>query len=252
MTSSPNGTPVWYELMTPDPAAAQRFYGDVLGWQIGDSGMPGMDYRIAKAGGDMVAGMMAPPPEAPTAWIIYFATPDCDATVKAVMAAGGKTYMAPTDIPGVGRFAALADPQGAAFCVLTGAGEGSSTAFDQRKTGHGNWHELTTSDPKAALAFYGAQFGWTAGTAMDMGAMGTYRIFAHRGADIGGMMALPPGLTMPFWLPYFGADGIDAAIGRITKGGGKVMHGPAEVPGGAWIVQATDPQGAFFALVGPK
>ena len=252
MTHSPKGTPVWYELMTPDLAAAQTFYADVIGWKIGDSGMPGMDYRLASAGESMVAGMMAPPNEAPTAWIIYFAVPDCDAAVKAVMAAGGKTYMAPTDIPGVGRFAALADPQGAAFCLLTGTGDGASTAFDQKKTGHGNWHELTTSDPKAALAFYGAQFGWTASTAMDMGPMGTYQIFAHQGGDIGGMMGLPPGLTMPYWLPYFGVDGIDAAITRITKGGGKVMHGPAEVPGGAWIIQATDPQGAFFALVGPK
>lgn len=249
---SRQGTPVWYELTTPDLDAAQRFYTKVVGWTVADSGMPGMDYRIAKADQAMVAGMMVPPADGiPPNWGIYFAVDNCDKTAATAAAAGAKVCMQPTDIPGVGRFAALADPQGAAFCILQGDGSGDSQAFDQMKTGHGNWNELMSTDPKAALAFYGGLFGWKASRAMDMGPMGTYQLFSHQGQDIGGMMGLG-NAPFPCWLPYFGVQGIDAAITRITGAGGRSVHGPVEVPGGAFIVVAQDPQGAHFALVGPK
>ena len=84
-----------------------------------------------------------------------------------------------------------------------------------------------------------------------MGEMGTYQVFSHDGTDIGGMMGLGNS-PVPAWLPYFGANGIDAAIARITAAGGKLAHGPTEVPGGAFIAVAQDPQGAWFAVVGPK
>ncbi|WP_284164013.1 VOC family protein [Frigidibacter sp. SD6-1] len=254
MTRPAQGTPCWYELTTGDLDAAQRFYETVIGWTVAGSGMEGMDYRIAKAGEAMVAGMMLPPaPGIPPNWGIYFAVDDCDAAAKGARADGATVYMEPTDIPDVGRFAALADPQGAAFSIL--AMDDAGEAFGPMKTGHGNWHELMSSDPKAGLAFYGRLFGWKASTAVDMGPIGTYQLFSHQGQDIGGMMAIAPGMPgpgVPFWLPYFGADGIDAAIGRITANGGTVLNGPMEVPGGAFICVAQDPQGAAFALVGPK
>lgn len=248
---SQQGTPVWYELSTSDVDAAQRFYQKVIGWTVADSGMAGLDYRLASVGEAMVAGMMVPPMEGvPPWWAIYFAVDDCDKAAAALSAAGGKVHVPPTDIPGVGRFAIVTDPQGAAFGLLKGQG-GDSVAFDQKKTGHGNWHELMSTDPRAGLAFYGDLFGWTASTAMDMGAMGTYQLFAHQGQDIGGMMGLG-NAPVSCWIPYFGVDGIDAAITRIAANGGTKLNGPMEVPGGAFIVVAADPQGAHFALVGPK
>lgn len=248
------GTPVWYELSTTDLDAAQAFYRNVIGWSVGDSGMPGMDYRVARAGEDMVAGMMLPPaPGIPPMWMIYFSVTNCDTAARAAARAGATVLMAPTDIPGVGRFAALADPQGAAFAILKM--DGASQAFDQMTNGHGNWNELATTDPEAALAFYGKLLGWKASTAIDMGGTGTYQIFAHGKRDIGGMVRQTqgmPGPGKPFWLPYFGTDAIGAAIGRIAANGGVTLQGPMEVPGGAFIAVARDPQGAHFALVGPK
>ncbi|MDP4032339.1 MAG: VOC family protein [Pseudorhodobacter sp.] len=255
MTTAPKGTPCWYELTTSNPDGAQAFYAAVLGWSIADAGMPGMDYRLASAGGDMVAGLWVPDvPGMPTFWMLYFTTENCDAAAGAIARAGGTVHKPPADIPGTGRFAVVADPQGAVFGLLQ-PHDASGNAFDQKQTGHGNWHELMTTDPKAAFAFYAAQFGWTASTSMDMGEMGSYDLFSHRGADIGGMMRLAPNMPgpgLPFWLPYFGVDGIDAAVARIKAAGGKVVNGPHDVPGGAFIVVATDPQGALFALVGPK
>lgn len=250
-----HGTPCWYELSTSDLAAGQDFYTRVLGWAVTDAGMEGFDYRLANAGGDMVAGMMTlPAPGIPPHWLIYFAVDGCNATAAAITAAGGKVIKEPADIPGTGRFAVASDPQGAYFGILEPAPMDTpptSGAFDQKKTGHGNWTELMTSDPKAGFAFYNGLFGWTADQAMDMGSMGIYQIFADKGTAIGGMMGLG-NAPMPAWLAYFGVDGTDAAIARITAAGGAIVHGPQEVPGGAFIAVARDPQGAHFAVVGPR
>ena len=250
---SVQGAPCWYELATPEVAASQAFYGPVLGWGFQDAGMEGFSYILAMMDTAMVAGLMQPDTPMPCFWLVYFAVDDCDATVARISALGGAVHRAPADIPGTGRFAIVTDPQGAAFGLLQPLPGQEGSAFDQKKSGHGNWHELNTTAPEAALAFYGDLMGWTPSTAMPMGEMGTYQLFARDGADIGGMMRLmaPPGVP-PHWLPYFGAPGIDTAKAAVLAGGGQVLHGPVEVPGGAYIIIAQDPQGAVFGVVGPQ
>jgi predicted enzyme related to lactoylglutathione lyase len=88
---------------------------------------------------------------------------------------------------------------------------------------------------------------------MDMGPMGTYRIFNNGGAPVGAMMTRDPkNAPVPFWLYYFNVEDIDAANGRITEKNGQVLMGPHQVPGDLWIILGQDPQGAMFALVGPR
>ncbi len=254
MAKPKRGKPCWYELSTTDPDAAGHFYAHVAGWSVADSGIEGMDYRIARAGEDMVAGIMAAQAGMLPMWMLYVTVTNCDKAAKDIEKSGGSVVYGPADIPGTGRFAAATDPQGAAFGILQMA-EDDGRAFDQKATGHGNWHELMTSDPEAALAFYGKLFGWKPGDAMEMGPGMTYQLFRQGKSDIGGMMKLMPGMPgpgTPFWLPYFGTDGVQAAIARTAEAGGQVLHGPMEVPGGAFIMGARDPQGAMFALVGPK
>lgn len=255
-----HGKPCWYELATSDGSlgAAEAFYGAVLGWSFRDAGMQGFDYHLASSDGDLVAGLMVMPEDAggmPPFWMIYFAVDDADRTAAAIRAAGGRLHREPADIPDTGRFAIAGDPQGAGFGILQPEpmpGEaGAGNAFDQRKAGHGNWNELMTSDPEAGFRFYAGLFGWQKSRSLDMGAMGTYQLFSHDGADIGGMMGLG-NAPAPAWLPYFGTSGVDDAIGRIEAAGGKLAHGPMEVPGGAFIAVAQDPQGAWFAVVGPR
>jgi predicted enzyme related to lactoylglutathione lyase len=77
-------------------------------------------------------------------------------------------------------------------------------------------------------------------------------MFGTGGPTVGGMMKKPDEMPMPAWLYYFNVSAIDAAIEKINAGGGKLIMGPIEVPGGLWIVQGFDPQGAHFALVAPK
>ena len=255
-----HGTPCWYELSTSEGSlgAAEAFYGAVLGWTAKDAGMEGFEYHLASSGGDMVAGLMVMPADAgamPPFWMIYFAVDDADKAAADITAAGGRVHREPADIPGTGRFAVVGDPQGAGFGILQPepmpGQEGAGGAFDQKKEGHGNWNELMTSDPEAGFRFYSGLFGWQKSQAVDMGPMGVYQVFSHDGTDIGGMMGLGNS-PVPAWLPYFGTNGVDAAIGRIEAAGGKLILGPMEVPGPAFIAVAQDPQGAYFAVVGPK
>ena len=243
------GLPCWYELSTSTLAGATAFYGAVIGWTVADSGMPTMQYHIASAGTSRVAGMMVAEQGQPTAWAIYFAVDDIAATVAQAMATGAKTVVPPTAIPGTGSFAILIDPQGAAFGLLQPLPGDPGTAFDQAKQGHGNWHELVTPNPTAALAFYGPLFGWAETSAVPMGPDMTYHIIGRAGVDIGGTCTLPGAL--PHWKPYFAVSSTHAAVALVNAAGGTVVHGPDEVPGGAFTLQIKDAQGIPLALVGP-
>ena len=256
--SGHHGSPLWFELATARGrlADAEDFYRAVLGWQIADSGMSGFDYHLARCGDAMVAGLMEMPSDMadmPPVWTMYFGVDDADRAADAIRAAGGRIWREPTDIPGTGQFAIASDPQGAGFGILSPLPmeeDRQARAFDPQKAGHANWTELASSDPEAGFTFYAGLFGWRKSEALDMGAMGPYQMVRHGDADIGGMMGLGDA-PQSRWLIYFGVNGIDAAASRIRDGGGVIHHGPAPVPGDAHIVIATDPQGAWFGLVGP-
>lgn len=254
MTMTPSSF-IWYELATDDADAACRFYGAVIGWSCRDSGTPGIDYRLLSIADVSVGGVMTIKPDAAARgmrpiWLGYLGVADVDRTVAAAVAAGGAVQMPATDLPEIGRIAMITDPQGAPIYVMTPRGGGSSPAFAMGKPGHGGWHELHTSNWHAALEFYAAHFGWAKSDALDMGPMGTYLLFDTGGDAIGGMLN-DPQFPRPAWLYYFNVEDIAAARGRVEAAGGTILREPHEVPGGAWILQGRDPQGAVFALVAP-
>lgn len=244
---------VWYELMTTDADQAEAFYGDVVGWSTApfDNGS-GMDYRMWMAGETPVGGLMALPEEAreqgaPPAWMAHVTVPDVDATAARVTELGGRIVHGPEDIPEVGRFAVFTDPQGAMLSAFRPGGDMEGPAA----TGPGtfSWRELGTTDYEAALDFYSDLFGWEAQEAMDMGENGVYQMYGPPGETLGGMYTKTADMPgPPAWLYYVLVEDLDGAIGRIENGGGSVLMGPHEVPGGDRIVVAQDPQGAVFAL----
>jgi predicted enzyme related to lactoylglutathione lyase len=257
--SDTHGKFIWCELMTHDTAAAADFYKSVVGWTTDDMTVEGLPpYTIFNADGVGVAGLMDFPAELegqgiPPNWTGYVAVDDVDQTVKDVAAAGGTVRRPPEDIPTVGRFAVIADPHGAVICVMTPFPmENPPPNLPASTPGHVGWHELFAGNGEEAFAFYSRLFGWTKDHDMDMGPMGVYRIFAEHGTQIGGMMTKPENVPMPFWGYYFNVPALDAAVETATARGAKVLNGPMEVPGGSWIVQATDPQGAYFCLAAPK
>jgi len=112
----------WCELMTNNPGAAKEFYGELFGWKI-EAMNTGQPYNVVKVGDAGIGGIMGMPPDAPKGmpptWVPYVTVADVDALVKRVVSLGGKVQVPPTDIPTVGRFAVIADPQGASINVIT-------------------------------------------------------------------------------------------------------------------------------------
>jgi predicted enzyme related to lactoylglutathione lyase len=238
---------VWHELLTTDTAAAAAFYPKVLPWRTAPSSMPG--YTIWMAGQTQIGGLMALPAEAvgtPPHWLVYVGTPNVDATCSQAQGLGAHIVKAPADIPNVGRFAVLSDPQGATFALFT-PGAGPPPGGPPAQGGF-SWHELATTDVAAALRFYGQLFGWTKGPGHDMGALGVYQIFQHGGDQVGGIVNVQGPSTAPSWLSYVNVAEASRAVAAAKAGGGRLLHGPMEVPGGSWIAMMMDPQGGAFAV----
>ena len=252
------GSFFWYDLMTTDTRAAAKFYGDVVGWGTQDSGNPQMVYTVFTLGARCVAGLMKLPEEMAKsggrpAWLGYIFVDDVDAMAKRIPQEGGKLYRGPVTVPGIIRFAAVSDPQGAGFLIATPLTRDAPPPLTPGTKGTIGWHELYAGDWKSVFPFYEKSFGWTKAEAMDMGPMGTYQLFKTGGESAaGGMMTRPSHIPVPFWGYYFNVDAIDAGVARVTAGGGKILNGPVEVPGPMWIVNCMDPQGAGFSLVAPK
>ena len=249
----PRGRFVWHELMTTDPEAAVRFYGKVVGWGVRPfEGVP--DYRVWTMGKAMMGGLMTLPEDArrmgaPPNWLMYVAVPDVDAVVRQAMERGARVFVQPRDIPNVGRFAVLADPQGASFAAYRPHGEAMGS--DEAGRGDFSWHELATIDWRAAWEFYHALFGWEKTEVMDMGPAGSYQMFRRSGGSrtLGGLYTKPPEMPAPpHWLCYVSVPSADKAAQAVTKLGGKVVTGPMQVPGGDRIAMCLDPQGAAFAV----
>ncbi len=252
-----HGDFIWYELLTTDTTAASRFYGAILGWQARPAGGTTEDYSIFGIAGTDVAGFMRLPAGAAAAgmrpcWLGYVGVDNVDATAENIVRAGGTQHMPPTDIPGVGRFAMMADPQGVVFYVMRGAVDGTSTAFSPTENGHCHWNELAADDQAKALAFYSGLFGWEEGGVMPMGEMGDYQFIDHHGQTIGAIMNRMKDGPPARWTFYFGVADIDEAARAVSTNDGMIHYGPAEVPGDIYIIVATDPQGAMFGLVGPR
>ena len=240
---------IWHDLTTSDVAAAKTFYGDVLGWMF-DQQMP--NYTVTLAGGAGMGGIMDIPPEMkgmPPVWMGYVFTPDVDAACKEVIKLGGKIYRPAWDVPNVGRMSVIGDPTGAALMVMQPFSAEPQKSPTRGTAGTVGWNELHTADLSVAWDFYSKLFGWTKGTPHDMGPMGIYQLFQIDGKDAGGMMKKMDSIPMSMWVYYFNVEGIDEAVARVKKAGGKILNGPMEVPGGQWTVNAQDPQGAFFSLV---
>jgi predicted enzyme related to lactoylglutathione lyase len=259
MTAAPSqilGRQVWSELMTTDTKAAEAFYDKVVGWTsepFGGSSTPYTQFK--RSGGVPVAGLMARPDgmHMPPFWAMYVAVPTIEEAVAHVTRLGGSALSEVIDVPTVGRLQMLKDPQGAAFYIIQPEPR-QPQADAEPAVGEASWLELMTTDAPAAMTFYQQLFGWQPSEAMDMGDMGKYQMFNRGDRMIGGMMNKPPAMAQapPLWTIYFRVSDINAATERIKAGGGAILNGPMEVPGGDWIVNAQDPQGATFALHAKK
>jgi hypothetical protein len=245
-----HGRFVWYELMTTNLETAKAFYANVVGWGTRDARLA---YSLFTAGDAPVTGLMKLPEDARRAgvtphWIGYVGVDDVDAVVGRIKQLGGAVHVPPTDVPTISRFSVVADPQMATLALVKGLNTDQARPAQKDTPGHVGWHELLAADWEKAFAFYRELFGWQKADA-HTGTMGTYQQFSAEGETVGGMFTKPATLPLPFWLYYFNVGDVEAAAKRVEAGGGQILYGPIDVPGGAWIVHCMDPQGAVFALL---
>lgn len=253
--ANPNGSPIWYELKSVDPAASKAFYEDVIGWTI-QPPPAAFDYRMIDTGNGLVGGMMRLDDAmaaggARAGWSVYIGVEDVDATTGRITANGGHVPIGPWDMPGIGRMAMAADPQGIEFYVMRGASDGASTAWNRTGMGKCSWNELGTTDQAGANDFYAKIFGWTYPDAMSMGEVGDYIFVAAGGETIGATMPVRQDGPPAGWRFYFRVPDIEIAAAKVANGGGTALMDPIEVPGGECVLLARDPHGLTFGIIGP-
>jgi hypothetical protein len=258
-----HGRFIWYELTTTDMQAAKAFYAAVVGWGTQDASMAGLPYTVFTAGEASVSGMMELPKDARKMgerpmWIGYVCVEDVDATADSVKQLGGTVHLPPQDILYASRFSVVSDPQMATFALFKWHSPGREQPVNLLAQGRNLlaqgrvcWNELLAADWEKAWAFYSELFGWQKAE-VNISSVGGYQQFSAGGQTIGGMMTKPPTVPASCWLYYFSVGDIDAAVKRVKAGSGQVLRGPTEVPGGNWIAQCADPQGAIFALAGHR
>lgn len=254
---------IWYELLTNDATASKAFYDAVVGWDIQTESQFPNDYRmIGRSDGGFAGGVLPLTDEmraqgARPVWLGYVHVDDVDAAVAAMTADGAGTVMPPFDIPNVGRVAMITDPSGAPLYIMKptppeGSPDAQSDVFSVDQAQRVRWNELSTTDQDRAVAFYSKHFGWSQEGAMPMGDMGDYKFIQADGVGIGAIMVKPPQRPVSSWLYYIGVDDIDRAVKAVSDGGGQILFGPNEIPGGEFSLVGIDPQGAAFGLVGPR
>jgi predicted enzyme related to lactoylglutathione lyase len=259
-TPARGGGFIWYELMTNDAEAAKDFYDAVVGWEIKEGAPEFNGYRmIGRSDGGFAGGVLPITSDmqqhgAKPGWLGYIHVTDVDQAVAKIEQAGGKTWMAATDIPNVGRIALVTDPQAAPFYVMNpippaNDPNAQSDVFSPDAQQRVGWNELQTTDVDAARQFYREQFGWDTDEFMDMGEMGKYYFIHQGGQRIGALFNAANGQP-PHFRFYFRVPSI-AKAKQVAEAKGATIHmGPHQVPTGDWIVIGSDPQGAEFALVG--
>jgi uncharacterized protein len=250
---------LWHELLTADPAAGAEFYSKVLGWSAqpweGNEEYTMLSHAKGPVGGARVVGKDALASKAGPNWLTYVGVPNIEAALAAVKDKGGQVIHPVTGIGSDGgRYAVIADPQGAVIGVYE-PGTGMSGSGTAPMAAPADWHELTAEDPLAALQFYKDIFGWEVlGTHPMGGEVGTYYLFGRGTTQMGGAFIRGKNLapSWPRWLVYLTVPSVTAAVEAVTAAGGQVLNGPHQVPGGNWIAQVVDSHGVPVALHGPK
>lgn len=237
---------VWRDLVTADSDAAHAFYSKVFGWKRQPSDHPA--YVMFAAPSGPLGGTMAAATDDASHWIPYLGTTDIEATRRQALELGATIVKELADTGSGGRYMVLADPQGASFGVYgSDADPGRDTA---PQPGQLHWHELATTDTRAAAQFYTALFGWDKSGEFDMGPMGVYYLFGRNDRQLGGIYNKPADQSGgPAWLGYTRVKDIHGTVKKVQSAGGRLVNGPMEVPSGDWVAMFLDPQGAAFAAV---
>ncbi len=261
MTSSVSkGQHFWRDLMTTDPERAEAFYAGLFGWSYRRHEMDeGRVYRVIQHAGGELGGIMGlddaglAPVQIPPHWMTYVLAPDVDATTARAAELGATVYAPPMDIPGIGRFSVIADPQGAILAPMSTLYSVPDPTADV-PVGGVVWNELLASDIDSAIVFYTDLLGYGS-QKHDMGEDRTYvtlTLASHPDAPmVAGIGPKGPRMPVSAWGIYFRVAKMDDARSRIEELGGKNHTDIRTVPGTGRMSVVEDPTGAFFSILEP-
>ena len=236
----------WHDHRSPDPAAATRFYTQLLGWELEVFPMGEFEYPMIKVNEQTHGGFGPVDGDEPAHWLGSIVVDDVDAASARVTAAGGTILTEPSDIQGVGRWSVVTDPQGAVFALFQ--------SVDAPPTSEGVfvWDELGTSDIEGAKRFYGEVVGWESSD-QDMGDGFIYTIFRSSGVDRAGAYQRQEDMPgAPGWLPYVATGDVDASLEQATGLGATAVTQPMDIPTVGRMAIIADPTGAVVGLYKPE
>ena len=242
-TAWPAGTPCWVDYTAADLAAAQDFYGGLLGWSFTPSMEEFGGYCNAQSDGRLAAGMMPQhDPAGPSSWTTYFASTDAAAAVEAIGKAGGTVVSPPMAVSDLGTMLIALDPGGHPFGIWQAGTHTGVQVYNQ--PGGLTWNEEAVADPDAARAFYAAVFGFSFTEVPDAGG---YTTFATTGDPLGGLGPAHDG-SPSGWTTCFAVASADDAVSYVAKAGGQVLVPPMDMPYGRYAV-VSDPWGARLSIM---
>lgn len=240
------GQVVWHQLMATDVERAKRFYTELLGWQI-ELWKPGEQDETPMISVDGVThgGFHAAPEGAPSHWLGHVRVESADDASARAERLGGKAVFGPVDMPEIGRFVVIQDPQGAVMSAYTPETE------EPAAQGVFLWDELMSTDAEASKLFYTEVFGWTT-SEMDMGEM-IYTLFERApGNQVAGLYQKGEDMPGPsMWVPYLATDDVDATTAKAGGLGASVVVPPMDVPTVGRMALLVDSVGALVGLYKP-
>jgi predicted enzyme related to lactoylglutathione lyase len=246
------GKVVWADLVTPDLASAQSFYGSLFGWTFQQVHAGKSDYAVVLAGGRPIGGILQRP--VPTgehrqpAWLTFLAVKDVDAAVRVALSHGAKSVSEPKTYARRGRQAVLTDPEGAVFALLASAG--GDPPDDLAEPGEWIWSALLSKDPAQSAAFYQNVFGYDVFDA-DSDDGSEHMVLSSDDYARASVNTLPAGSARrhPHWLNFIRVTGAAEAAKKAVSLGGRILVEPHDDgPGGLWAV-ISDPAGAPIGVM---
>lgn len=245
------GKVIWHDLLTEDPAAARRFYGDLFGWHFRQVGLGlGQNYTVIEHNGRVIGGLVDGRRISRNVnvsrWIPVLSVADMAVAIAATEAAGGTVFQTPLVIPQRGTVAVIGDPQGAVLTLFES--RDGDPADRVPETGDWLWNEIWSSDPDATLAFYGSLVPTYETDDADDARGDTYRYLSADGVPRVGVLANPVAGIADTWVAYVRVPDPAATAAAAEALGGEVLLPAQRDPRGGEIAILNDPTGAGFLV----
>jgi len=245
------GKLIWAELVTPDLAAAERFYGGIFGWTFHDIRTGDTNYAIAKLGDAPIAGLLQRPVQSDRrrqgGWLPFLSVASVPDTGQRVLEHGGKELRPPRAYPLRGKQAIYADPQGAVFAVLNSHSGDPPDVI--AAPGEWLWGAVMTRDPESAAAFYQEVFGYEV-FELPSGARGAHLLLASENYARASVNPLPQAdAVQPHWIGFVRVSDVSQAADAAKTFGGRILVEPHPDRHGGTVALLADPAGAAIGVM---